>query len=414
MSATSRASCLPCLAAWMAACCAVPAVAPVHAEDVPRVDYLTLAQGAVPVSLGGDAAALRVGMEQALAAVDGDGRGFGLTPKPGGAQTRIEMVFALPAATVFDVFAVPNVLETPSPSQTFVGSVEIAGSDVGPEGPFEPLASVPLSLHAEKGLRTELPVTARRPVRWVRVTLTGGLDVQRDKTFFEFSEIVGHGAQETPPLSEAFTGKWKGRGVLLELAQQGARVSGCYDRDGELSGTVNGNVLYAHGATRRADIPTTFVLAVDGAGGITGVASTNGAPFRPYAGAAAPEVTTACSEQPVAPLGCGSVLHGIRFDFDSATLRPESGPLLDDLAAGLAAADAAAVTLIGHTSSEGSEDYNQALSKRRAESVAAALAERGIDGARLAAEGRGEQEPMADNASESGRALNRRVEVVCR
>ncbi len=405
---------LPCVATLAAVFCA-PST---HAQEAAPVDYLTLAHGAVPVSLGGDAAALRVGMEQAIAAVDGDARGFVVTPKPCGEQTRLDMVFALPASTVFESFAVPNVLETPSPSQTFSGAVEIAGSDVGPEGPFEPLAATTLSLHPERGRSTELDVTDPKPVRWVRLTLTGSLDIQRDKTFFEFSEIIGHGTQETPSLSRAFNGTWKGRGVLLELAQDGARVSGCYDRDGELTGTVGGNVLYATGRTRSAGIPSTFVLAVDADGAITGVASTNGAPFRLYTGAASPAVTTACSEQPVEALGGGSIIHGIRFDFDAATLRPESAALLDDLAAGLAAGlesgEARSVTLIGHTSSEGAEAYNDDLSRRRAEAVAAALVERGIARDQLNAKGRGELEPIADNGSETGRALNRRVEVSCR
>jgi outer membrane protein OmpA-like peptidoglycan-associated protein len=379
-----------------------------------RVDYLSFAQGALPVAVEGDATALKVGMEQALLAIDGNDIGYGLTPKPGSAQTSISFVYKLPALTTFTEFAVPNVLETPSPSQTFVSSVEIAGADSEAGDDFHLLASATLETHAAKGEATAIPATDQRPVRWVRVTLAGGIDVQRDKTFFEFSEIAGYGSQEAVPQSETFHGKWKGRGVLLELKQEGARVSGCYDGVGDLKGTVSGNLLRATGKTRTGDIPSTFVLAVDDSGNITGVRSTNGAPFRLYSGDAAPGITTECSAQEVQPLGCGAVIHGINFDFDSATIRPESDELLAALATGLKASDAAAITVIGHTSSEGSDAYNDKLSQRRAEAVAAAIVERGVDPGRIAAEGRGEQQPIADNATEAGRSLNRRVEIGCR
>ena len=379
-----------------------------------RVDYLSFAQGALPVALSGDAEGLKVGMEQALLAIDGNAARYTLTPKPGHEQTQIVLLYQLPATTTFTEFAVPGVLETPSPSQTFVRGVEIAGSAVGPEDGFEVLASTSLETPAAKGEVTRIPASAAVPVRWVRVALAGGIDVQREKTFFEFSEIIGYGQQETVPRSEAFTGKWKGRGVLLELQQDGARVSGCYDRAGDLKGTVSGNLLRATGETRTGGIPSTFVLAVDPNGHITGVRSTNGAPFRLYAGEASPGLTTECSEQEVAPLGCGAVIHGINFDFDSAVIRPESEELLAGLSEGLQASSAAAITVIGHTSSEGAEAYNEALSQRRAEAVAAAIVERGVDAARVSAEGRGEQQPIADNDTEAGRSLNRRVEIGCR
>ena len=394
------------------ACLAVYSTGAV-AQDEPRIDYLSLAQGALPVVIGGDANALRVGMDHALLAIDGNGGGFSMTPKPGTAESRVEIVYALPALTTFDTFAIPNVRETPSPSQTFFRNVEIAGSDTGSRGPFEVLASATLSVHDQAGQTTTIPASADRPVRWLRLTLSGGLDIQRDKTFFEFSEIIGHGVQEAVPLSTAFSGKWKGRGVLLELKQDDVRVTGCYDGEGDLGGTVSGNLVRATGKSRKGGIPSTFVLAVGADGGIVGVRSTNGAPFRLYAGAAAPKLKTECSTQPVPQLGCGSIIHGINFDFDSATIRPASEKLLDALSAGLQASTAPAFTLIGHTSSEGADAYNDDLSQRRAQAVAAAMVARGLDPARVSAEGRGERQPIADNTTETGRSMNRRVEIAC-
>lgn len=388
--------------------------APTLAQDnQQRVDYLSFAQGAIPIASAGNTKELGVGVEHALLAIDGDAGGYVLTPKPGGAATQIAFVYKLPALTTFQEFAIPNVLETPSPAQTFVRKVEISGSDSSPEGPFHVLASGTLETHSAKGQTTSIPIAVEKPVRWVRVTLEGGINILRDKTFFEFSEVFGYGSQEPVPLSEAFRGKWKGRGVLLELKQEGASVSGCYDGLGDLKGTVSGNLLRATGQTRKGAIPSTFVLAVGEQGEITGVRSTNGAPFRLYSGAAAPGIKTECSGQGVPPLGCGSVIHGINFDFDAATIRPESHQLLNALATGLKAAAGPVVTVLGHTSSEGADAYNDKLSQRRAEAVVAAIVKRGIKAGRVSAEGRGEQQPIADNATEAGRSLNRRVEIAC-
>ena len=402
---------LKCLLLLVIAAQVAPISAEVHQQ---RVDYLSLAQGAVPVVFEGNTQALRVGMEQALLAIDGDEVGYALTPKPGDAETRIVFIYKLPGLTTFNEFGVPNVLETPSPSQTFFRKIEIAGSDSGQEGVFQVLASGTLETHATKGQMTTFPVVVEKPVQWVKLTLEGGIDIQRDRTFFEFSEIIGYGTQAPVPLSEAFNGKWKGRGVLLELKQEGVRVSGCYDGVGDLNGTVSGNLLHATGKTRKGGIPSAFVLAVDDRGGITGVQSVNGAPFRIYSGEATPGIKTECSEQQVQPLGCGSIVHGIHFDFDSATIKPESDRLLEALADGLLASATPAITVIGHTSSEGPDEYNDQLSQRRAEAVVTALGSRGISAERISAQGRGERQPMADNTTEAGRSLNRRVEIACR
>ncbi len=80
----------------------------------------------------------------------------------------------------------------------------------------------------------------------------------------------------------------------------------------------------------------------------------------------------------------------------------------------LKAATTSDITVIGHTSSEGADEYNEKLSQSRAEAVVAALVARGINAARISAQGRGEKEPIADNATGAGRSLNRRVEITCR
>ncbi len=104
----------------------------------------------------------------------------------------------------------------------------------------------------------------------------------------------------------------------------------------------------------------------------------------------------------------------VSFDFDSATLKPAFLPTLDKVADILARYPKTTVTIVGHTDNIGSEAYNQQLSERRARSVMNYLIDRGIAPQRLSAVGRGETQPRATNATEAGRQLNRRVEILIR
>jgi len=101
----------------------------------------------------------------------------------------------------------------------------------------------------------------------------------------------------------------------------------------------------------------------------------------------------------------------ISFDFDSAVVKPTFLPTLDKLADLIAKYNQTVVHIIGHTDSKGSDAYNQRLSEERARSVEEYFARRGVPLDRIRSEGRGEAEPRADNATEAGRQLNRRVEI---
>jgi outer membrane protein OmpA-like peptidoglycan-associated protein len=112
----------------------------------------------------------------------------------------------------------------------------------------------------------------------------------------------------------------------------------------------------------------------------------------------------------------GSIaLYGILFDFDKANLKEESRPALDEIARFLSMSPAQNVYVVGHTDNKGALDYNLDLSKRRAEAVVETLVvEYGIDAARLQAHGVADLSPVAPNATDDGRALNRRVVIVAR
>lgn len=106
-------------------------------------------------------------------------------------------------------------------------------------------------------------------------------------------------------------------------------------------------------------------------------------------------------------------VYGIYFDFDKATVKAESQPQLDEIAKMLNQTDGQFL-IVGHTDSKGDLEYNQRLSHSRAESVIRALSERGVSSARLIPIGVGMASPVASNATEEGRAKNRRVEIVKR
>jgi outer membrane protein OmpA-like peptidoglycan-associated protein len=102
------------------------------------------------------------------------------------------------------------------------------------------------------------------------------------------------------------------------------------------------------------------------------------------------------------------------FDTGSATPRPESVPTIQRIADAARAQGQSVVHVIGHTDITGSVEGNVALSKRRAESVAAELVRRGVDDRYVLADGRGPFEPIASNATDAGRAKNRRVDIYLR
>ena len=102
---------------------------------------------------------------------------------------------------------------------------------------------------------------------------------------------------------------------------------------------------------------------------------------------------------------------GLLFDFDSDALRAETRENLQELANSLEEYEETNILIEGHTDAKGSEDYNEALSRQRARSVANYLGVQGIDAERFLIKGYGEEQPVATNETEQGRQQNRRVEV---
>jgi len=110
----------------------------------------------------------------------------------------------------------------------------------------------------------------------------------------------------------------------------------------------------------------------------------------------------------------GRVALYVNFDTDKTAINADSQPLLGEIVKLLKDDPKLMLTVEGHTDDAGTPVYNQKLSEGRAQSVVRALVEAGIDTSRLTSKGFGQTRPLAGNESDSGRAKNRRVELVKR
>jgi OOP family OmpA-OmpF porin len=108
--------------------------------------------------------------------------------------------------------------------------------------------------------------------------------------------------------------------------------------------------------------------------------------------------------------GCW-VLRNVRFDVDKSDIKPEFFPFLDEVVTVLRSNPGLKIVIEGHTDSDGTDEYNQKLSQRRAQAVMDYFVSKGLEPARLTAIGYGETKPIASNDTDEGKAENRRIEL---
>lgn len=207
---------------------------------------------------------------------------------------------------------------------------------------------------------------------------------------------------------------------IVAICALALAVSGCANMSETQSNTAKGAGI---GAAAGA------ILGVATAGGNKGRSAATGAAIGAGVGAVGGyiwskrmEAQKAQMEQATAGTGIGvertadnqikvNIPADAGFDVGQAAIRPQLARVLDQFAQGMRDNQATQIRIIGHTDSTGTDAINNPLSLNRAASTRDYLAARGVSASRIMIDGRGSYEPIASNATASGRAMNRRVEI---
>jgi outer membrane protein OmpA-like peptidoglycan-associated protein len=272
------------------------------------------------------------------------------------------------------------------------------------------------SLEAQSGSRKEVSLKAPVTIQWLKFVVNSNWG---NADYTEIMELEAFGQPVGPAPKVDVTGIYQTNYGPMRVEQDGTKVSGCYDHaEGELSGNLNGRVMQFEWREQKGKRsgPAIMVLSMKG-DALNGFWYENGqlqGAWSGQKGGNPPKCKTAKSGGIAEKLASsGKVeLYGIYFDSDSATLKPESEKTLNEILVVLQAQSALKLSIAGHTDSTNTDAYNLKLSQQRAEAVVAWLVKHGVNAPRLTAKGFGKSQPVADNATAAGRALNRRVELV--
>ncbi|MCW5723080.1 MAG: OmpA family protein [Devosia sp.] len=206
--------------------------------------------------------------------------------------------------------------------------------------------------------------------------------------------------------------------LAATLALSACTTTNPYTGQSQLSNTAGGTLLGAGGGAVAGAIvgaavggdPRVGALIGAGVGGLTGGAIGN------YMDQQEAELRAQLQGTGVSVTRVGDQVilnmpSNITFATDQSTVQPQFNQTLVSVALVLKKFNKTIVDVYGHTDSTGSNEHNLSLSQRRAVSVATILANQGIDQRRFYIEGKGPATPIASNATEQGRAQNRRVEI---
>lgn len=272
------------------------------------------------------------------------------------------------------------------------------------------------------------------PGRWLRANFKSN----HGGNYYSLAEIRAFGDMPPPPLVENVDGTYTSVWGSYNVTRNGTAITGCYQPDDKytppatFAGGLEGNiarVIYTEaGEPGEPDksSPALLVFPRDGARlfFVRLLDSGDGLEtFRdidrsaPKAGICKDkegnEAEAATLADEMEKDGRVTV-YGINFDFNSASIRPESETVLQQVVDLLRGKSDLSITIEGHTDDVGGAAYNRTLSEKRANAVKDWLVQAGIDAARLQAEGKGADSPITSNATDIGRAQNRRVELVKR
>jgi outer membrane protein OmpA-like peptidoglycan-associated protein len=347
-----------------------------------------------------------------------DGRADSGWATPKNVVTPQTTVIALPERTQLDRL----VFDTASIDGEGRGAKDIAVemSDTSASAGFQTIANVSL---ADRADGQTFPVSAQVPGRFLRLTVKNN---HGSPEYTELFDVRGYGRQLTQTPFPDASGTYESDFGNFHLKQEGTSVTGCFEHaEGLLNGGIEGRVMkFTWRQNNPSSGPAMMVFSPDGKEmfGLWWTEGQTDAPGGVWNGKKISNEVGSCphwtgksgaTEQmtkDLEELGRTRV-YGINFDLDSGTIRSESKPTLDKIVAVLRARPEWKLKVEGHTDATGGEAHNQQLSQQRAEAVKGYLAAAGIDGARLTTAGLAATVPVASNATESGRAQNRRVEL---
>ncbi len=291
-------------------------------------------------------------------------------------------------------------------------------SDAGPKEGFTKIAGVSL---VDKEDNQKFPVKVDKSGKWLRLTI---LNNHGCSEYTELMEFHAYGKQLTETPFPDVSGTYKTNYNNFHLLQEGTSVTGCYEYDeGLLNGGIEGRIMKFTWRQKNSKGPAIMVFTSDGKKFIgrwwyEGMEDETG---RIWDGTKISKEVGGCphweggmQEQITKELlEFGRTrLYGINFDVDSDIIRDESKPTLDKIIAMLKSESDMKLTIEGHTDSDGPTEKNQTLSEERAESVKSYLVSGGVSASRLFTKGYGESTPVAPNTTTTGKAQNRRVELV--
>lgn len=290
-------------------------------------------------------------------------------------------------------------------------------SDEGSTEGFKEIASVSL---VDQEDNQSFPVTVDASGKWLRLTIQNN---HGSPEYTELMDFRAFGKQLTKTPLPDVSGTYESDYNDFHLRQQGTSVTGCYEYDeGVLNGGIEGRIMKFTWQESNGKGPAVMVFTSDGEkffglwwyeSQVSAAGAWNGVKKSQEVGGCPHWVGGVQEQMTKELLEFGRVrLYGINFDVDSAVIRDESKPTLDKIIAMLNSEPIMQLIIEGHTDSDGLTEYNQVLSQQRAESVKLYLVAAGISPSRLSVEGYGESKPVASNTTTTGKAQNRRVELV--
>ncbi len=293
-------------------------------------------------------------------------------------------------------------------------------SDDGPTEGFMEIVSLSL---VDREDNQSFPVTVDKFGKWVRLTIKNN---HGSPEYTELMDFRAYGEQLTRTPIADVSGTYATNYNDFHLRQEGTSVTGCYEYDeGVLNGGIEDRIMKFTWIEPGQKGPAVMIFTSDGEkffglwwyegredsqGGIwNGTKKSEDVGGCPHWGGGIQEQMTG------ELLEYGRVrLYGINFDYDSDVIRAESKPTLDKIVAMLKSEPTMQLIIEGHTDSDGTTEHNQVLSQKRAESIKSYLVSAGISSSRLFTEGYGESTPVAPNTTATGKAQNRRVELVAK